>query len=104
SRKYCAGRSSTSATGSARSAPVVRSSASISPALVRGLPTPSTRPTPSGRAVGDRPLEPAADDIARDRGAAVTQPAGQRQRYRLLGREVDDEEVRPGQGEGGGPG
>src|SRR6185295_4047736 len=47
---------------------------------------------PLGARVGDRLLEPAADDIARDRGATVAQAAGQRQGYRLLRREVDDEE------------
>src|SRR6266850_1153685 len=40
--------------------------------------------------VGDRLLEPATDDIACDRGPPVAQPAGQRQRHGLLGREVDD--------------
>src|SRR5947209_14283511 len=43
--------------------------------------------------VGDRLLEPAADDIASDRGPQVAEPARQRERRRLLASEVDDEEV-----------
>src|SRR5206468_9274440 len=43
--------------------------------------------------VGDRLLEPAADDIASNRGPQVTEPARQRERRRLVPSEVDDEEV-----------
>src|SRR5207247_11309290 len=50
-----------------------------------------------GAGVGDRLLELAADDVAGDRGAQVAEPARQRQRHRLVRREVDDEEVGPGQ-------
>src|SRR5437899_1963856 len=53
-----------------------------------------------GAGVGDRLLEPAADDVSGDRSAQVAQPAGQRQRHRLLRREVDDEEVGPRQTHG----
>src|SRR6266446_10967573 len=42
--------------------------------------------------VGDRLLEPAADDIARDRGAQIAEPARERERRGLLSSEVDDEE------------
>src|SRR5437867_4653812 len=50
-----------------------------------------------GAGVGDRLLELAADDVAGDRGAQVAEPARQRERHRLVRREVDDEEVGPGQ-------
>src|SRR5437773_1212684 len=43
--------------------------------------------------VGDRLLEPAADDVARDRRARGAQPPGERQCRGLVSREVDDEEV-----------
>src|SRR2546426_2022546 len=52
-----------------------------------------------GTGVGDRLLEPAADDVAGHRGARVAEPARQRQRRRLLRREIDDEEVGPRQGD-----
>ncbi len=48
-----------------------------------------------GARVGQRVVEPAGDDVARDRGTEVAQPTGQRERCRLLGGEVDDEEVGP---------
>src|SRR5437870_4373200 len=50
--------------------------------------------------VGERLLEPAADDIASDRSAQVTEPARQRERRGLVWREVDDEEVGPRQRHG----
>src|SRR5207249_4707075 len=43
--------------------------------------------------VGDRLLEPAADDVARDRRARGVQPLGERQCRGLVSREVDDEVV-----------
>src|SRR2546426_2999298 len=52
-----------------------------------------------GAGVGDRLLEPATDDVSGHRGARVAEPARQRQRRGLLRREVDDEEVRPRQGD-----
>src|SRR5262245_529701 len=51
-----------------------------------------------GARIGDRLVEPTADDVARDRRAQIAQPAGQRQRHRLVGREVDNEEIGPGLG------
>src|SRR5262245_58060409 len=47
--------------------------------------------------VRDRLVEPAADDIARDRRAQIAQPASQRQGHCLVRREVDDEEIGPRQ-------
>src|SRR4029450_5171561 len=44
--------------------------------------------------VGDRLLEPPADDIASHRGPQVAEPARQRERRGLVPGEVDDEEVR----------
>src|SRR3989441_530858 len=41
-----------------------------------------------GAGVGQRVLQAAADDVAGHRGPGVAQPAGQRERRRLLGREV----------------
>src|SRR5688572_27079096 len=45
----------------------------------------------------DRLVQAPADDVARHRGAEIPQAARQRQRRRLVLREVDDEEVRPRQ-------
>src|SRR6266849_2910073 len=50
-----------------------------------------------GPSIGDRLLEPAADDVAGDRGAQIAKAARQRERRGLLRREVDDEKVRPRQ-------
>src|SRR5262247_3652732 len=50
-----------------------------------------------GPRIGDRFVEPTADDVARDRRAQIAQLAGQRQRHRLVRREVDDEEIGAGQ-------
>src|SRR5947209_6887772 len=47
--------------------------------------------------VGDRLLEPATDDVARDRRTRVAQPPRERQRRGLVPREVDDEDVGPRQ-------
>src|SRR5713101_7303870 len=47
--------------------------------------------------VGDRLLEPPADDVARDRGAEVAEPPRETEGRGLLGGEVDDEEVGAGQ-------
>src|SRR5882762_4809862 len=55
---------------------------------------------PLGARVRKRLLEPAADDVASDRGAEVPQPPGERERRGLVRREVDDEEVGPGQRDG----
>src|SRR4030095_9743713 len=55
-------------------------------------------PRPLRASVGDRLVEPTGEDVARHRGTPVAQPASQRQRHRLVAGEVDDEEVRPGQG------
>src|SRR5215467_12370168 len=44
--------------------------------------------------VRHRLLEPAADDVTRDRRAEITQSPRQRERRGLVAREVDDEEVR----------
>src|SRR5882672_53853 len=45
-----------------------------------------------GAGVGQRVVEPAADDVTGHRGSAIPKSAGQRERRRLLAREVDDEE------------
>src|SRR5712692_4489880 len=55
---------------------------------------------PLGARVRERVLEPAAHDIARHRGAEVAQPPCERERRRLVRREVDDEEVGTGQRDG----
>src|SRR6185369_6939026 len=52
-------------------------------------------PDPLRPGVRHRLVEPAADDIPRDRRAEITEPPRQRERRVLLTREVDDEEVRP---------
>src|SRR3989441_7143571 len=58
----------------------------------------------SGHALGPRArqrlLQTAADDVARDRDSQIAQAPRQRQRRRLLAREVDDEEVRARQLDG----
>src|SRR5436309_14315241 len=51
-------------------------------------------PHPLGPGVGDRLLEPAADDVTSDRGAQVAEPPRQRERRSHITGEVDDEEVR----------
>src|SRR5207302_2498840 len=55
-------------------------------------------PTRPQRArVPDRLLEPAADDVAGDGGAEVTEPPREREGGRLLRGEVDDEELGSGE-------
>src|SRR5256885_1723972 len=55
---------------------------------------------PLGAGVGERVLEPAADDVAGHRGAEVGKPPREGERRGLVRREVDDEEVGPDQRDG----